>query len=869
MLENFINTVRRTTLSNGLTLLTRETRGTGVVAINTWVKAGYFHEPDEVAGMAHLFEHMFFKGSKNFPGAEEIAQHVSSLGGVTNAATIYDSTNYYFVMPVEGFVKGVEIQADAILHPLFHPEELKKEAEVVIEESNRKLDNPPAVATERMYETAFTDHRMRRWRIGSNEVLRNIRRDDLIVFFETLYRPSNIIVTIVGDVTHEEAILVVERTFGRLPAGSLKKERGPQEPLQDGFRFGESYSDIRQSFSVFGWHTPGEGSEEDETLELLSSVLGSGRSSRFYREVVGQGGANVVSAFNTVFEDIGIFTVRANYEDANLQEVEERILTQIERLKKFGPTDYELQLAKNRSESSLVFELEDVLGQAQLIAYFEARGAYEDIRKHIAKIRAVTPEMIRAAAEKYLTVDNLTLYHYRPAGSPFIDRDTALEMVRAAIEGAELKVPESIAIPALPAALAQSVSEPPVKRFVLSNGATLFVRERAGTPAVSAAIYFRGGRVHENSSIAGITQLMARTMRRGTRTRTGEQIDREIEFLGTALGIAVDEDFFGFSVDVLQPYFPAALSLLADVVLAPTFAPEGVEEEKYLQLAAIRRGLDSSSDRPFQLFFSTFYGNHPYALPDSGFLSSVEILGSHDLRDWYEQNVAADAALIVIVGDVVADDVYAVMEKTFAKLPKSVALRPAIPQVIPPQTQIEITETRNRKQTAVVIGYQTVPPPHPDWIPLRVLQDVTSGLAGTFFAELRGKRSLAYTVFAGDSSRQFAGAFVGYIASEASKEEAARKGLIDEMKRLGTDGIQPEDLARAKSYLSGATKIRLQTNSSLAAEIAQNYLYGLGLDFTERFLDRVHGVTLDELRAIAKKYLSHDNYTVATLRGKG
>jgi predicted Zn-dependent peptidase len=200
-------------------------------------------------------------------------------------------------------------------------------------------------------------------------------------------------------VTHEEAIQVVERTFGKLPAGTLKKERGPSEPPQREFRYGETYADIRQSFSVFGWHTPGEGSEEDETLELLSSVLGSGRSSRFYREVVGQGGANIVSAFNTVFEDIGIFTVRANYEDANLEEVEHRILTEIERMKKFGPTEYELQLAKNRSESSLVFELEDVLGQAQMIAYFEARGSYEDIRKHIAKIRAVTPEMIRAAAE--------------------------------------------------------------------------------------------------------------------------------------------------------------------------------------------------------------------------------------------------------------------------------------------------------------------------------------------------------------------------------------------------------------------------------------------------------------------------------------
>lgn len=224
--ERFIAPVHRTVLPNGLTVLTREEKGTGIVAINTWVKAGYFHEPDEVAGMAHLFEHMFFKGSKAFPGAEGIGRAVQGAGGVLNAGTIYDSTNYYVVVPKESFVRGVEVQADAIANPLFDPAELKKEAEVVIEESNRKLDNPPAVALERMFATSFTQHRFKRWRIGSNEVLRGIKRDNLLAFFETLYRPENIIVTVAGDVTPQEALAAVSKAYGSIPRGTLKKERG-------------------------------------------------------------------------------------------------------------------------------------------------------------------------------------------------------------------------------------------------------------------------------------------------------------------------------------------------------------------------------------------------------------------------------------------------------------------------------------------------------------------------------------------------------------------------------------------------------------------------------------------------------------------
>ena len=140
LLDSFLQDVRRQVLPNGLTLITHESPGSGVVAINTWVKAGYYHEPDEVAGMAHLFEHMFFKGSKRFPGAEQISREIAAVGGQTNAGTIYDSTNYYIVVPKEGFRRAVEIQADAVMNPLFDPAGIRKESEVVIEESIRKRD---------------------------------------------------------------------------------------------------------------------------------------------------------------------------------------------------------------------------------------------------------------------------------------------------------------------------------------------------------------------------------------------------------------------------------------------------------------------------------------------------------------------------------------------------------------------------------------------------------------------------------------------------------------------------------------------------------------------------------------------------------
>lgn len=868
ILDSFLESVRRTVLPNGLTLIARPQPGSGVVAINTWVKAGYFHEPDEVAGMAHLFEHMFFKGSKNFPGAEEIARQVSSLGGASNAGTIYDTTNYYFVLPSEGLARGIEIQADAIANPLFDPEELRKEAEVVIEESNRKLDSPAAVAIENMFATAFTRHRIRRWRIGSNEVLRDIRRDHLLAFFETLYRPENIVVSICGDFTHQEVLDVVSRSFGELPRGALVKERGPEEPPQTEFRFDETSGDIQQSWSVFGWHVPGIDHPDNVALDALSMVLGAGRYSRLYRSVVSSGAANTISADNTVYEDVGIFNVRLSADDESLEGAERIVMAEIERIRRFGPTRYELELGRNGAESAAIFELSDVLGQAQTLGWFEARGGYEKLGEYLTKIEALTPDDVKRVASEYLQPHNLTLYRYRRNGAPAGNRDEILEdLAAAAAEGSTTSHTE-LTHPALPPAPAGATGDQPAKRFTLSNGATLFVREIPGTPTVSTGVYFKGGRVHEHSAVAGITQLMGRTMKRGTTKRTMEEVDREIEYLGTQLGITIEDDYIGFSLDILRSHYAAGLEILVDVVRNPTFPDEEIDRARKQQIAAIRRSLDSTTARPFQLLRSTYYGSHPYGLPDGGFISSIELLTRDDLADWHAREIVADSCTIVVVGDVASDDVVRLMEEAFGSLPKSRALRRPVPAFEPITTTTEITEVRDKKQSAIAIGFTTVPPTHPDWITLRVIQDICSGLAGTLFAELRGRRSLAYTVYAGDGSNMLHGAFFAYIATDASKEAEAREALLAELRRLGVDGFSQDDLDRAKSHLSGTTRIRLQTNSAKRGEIAQAWLYNLGIDFTPRFLERVHATSLSDARAVAEKYLSGNSIVIATVKGR-
>src|SRR5438045_507283 len=200
-------------LKNGLTVIIREQQAVPLTSITTYVKAGYFDEDDRVSGISHVIEHMFLKGTSKRP-VGTIGRETQALGGYLNAYTYYDRTVYHTEVPAENMKKALEIQADALWNSTYDASELKKEIEVVLQENNRKLDNPSAVASEKLYATAFEQHRMRRWRIGTPEGLRALTRDDIVGYVKKYYRPSNIILSIAGSVSSEETIAEVVKLYG-------------------------------------------------------------------------------------------------------------------------------------------------------------------------------------------------------------------------------------------------------------------------------------------------------------------------------------------------------------------------------------------------------------------------------------------------------------------------------------------------------------------------------------------------------------------------------------------------------------------------------------------------------------------------------
>ena len=415
--------VERRTLPNGLRVLVRRDTSAPVVAIVTHVNAGYFDETDDVAGIAHVLEHMYFKGTSR-RAVGEIARQTKAVGGYLNAATIYDHTVYYTVVPASGFSAALDIQADAYRNSSIDPGELAKELEVIIQEAKRKVDNPGALAIETMYELLHDRHRIRRWRIGHEKGLRRLTRDDVVRFYRNFYQPSNTILVVVGDVEPARAFDEVDRLYGDIPPGEPARTLSPAEQGDPGFRYRELSGDIVQTQIAMGWRVPGTLHPDAPGLDMVATVLSAGRASRLYRAVRERKLATSIGAFNYTPREIGVFAVQGETPPDKAAEALTAAWDQLRRVRQEGVGSLELERARRINESRWIRRLEDMEGQANYLAEWEALGNWQLGERYYERMLTISADRLRELERLYLRDDQVAVLAYRPAKAPALARDT-------------------------------------------------------------------------------------------------------------------------------------------------------------------------------------------------------------------------------------------------------------------------------------------------------------------------------------------------------------------------------------------------------------------------------------------------------------
>ncbi|MDZ4660504.1 MAG: pitrilysin family protein [Pseudomonadota bacterium] len=410
--------VEKFKLNNGLNVLLYEDHSVPLVSYHTWFRVGSKNEKPGLTGMAHLFEHMMFKGTAKYP-AERFDQILQANGAVNNAFTSNDYTGYYIDAPSDKLEVLMDLESDRMTHLEVTEANLKSEREVVKEERRMRTENSiQGTLFELIFGAVFKVHPYKWPVVGWMEDLNRMKVSDCIAFYKKFYAPNNATLVIAGDISISKTKALVEKFYGSLPASTtLEKSEYQVEPLQRGERARQISKEVQTPTIGVTFKTSKAGTDDAYALDLLSNILGAGESSRLHRRLVyKEQKALSMQAFNYTLQDDGIFGIITSLRSGIKEDpVLQGIFGEIWRVKQILISEEELQKAKNSVMTDYVNSLKTIHGKGNIIAMNETLfGDYQMFFKDLDKYNAVTREKIQTVAEQYLKPEQRSIVRIYP-----------------------------------------------------------------------------------------------------------------------------------------------------------------------------------------------------------------------------------------------------------------------------------------------------------------------------------------------------------------------------------------------------------------------------------------------------------------------
>lgn len=403
-------------LANGLEVHVIPDPSTEIAVVNILYKVGSRDENEAKTGFAHLFEHLMFGGSQNIPSYDEPLQLV---GGENNAFTSPDITNYYITLPAANLETAFWLESDRMLSLSFDPRVLEVQQKVVIEEfKQRYLNQPYGDIWLKLRPLSYEVHPYK-WATIGKEIkhIEDATLADVKEFFFRFYRPNNAILVVAGKVTTEEVKRLSEKWFGPIPAGDVPERRLPAEPVQQAARQLNTEAKVPLSALYKAYHMGTRASADYHAADLMSDILGRGKSSRLYNALVKEKRIfNSIQAYVLGSIDPGLLVIDGKLNEGHgFEEAEEALNEIIGKLRDELVPGEELTKVKNKAESSWVFSEMELLNQAMNLGYMSFVGDPNWVNTEVEKIAAVSPGDIREQAQKILREENCSTLYYEAA----------------------------------------------------------------------------------------------------------------------------------------------------------------------------------------------------------------------------------------------------------------------------------------------------------------------------------------------------------------------------------------------------------------------------------------------------------------------
>jgi zinc protease len=815
------------TLPNGFTVLIETDHSAPVASVQVWVGTGSIHEgPWLGGGLSHFLEHMMFKGTDQ-RGPNEIATAVQEAGGYINAYTSFDRTVYWIDVPADGAATAIDLLADATLHSTLPENEFVKEQEVIRREFAMGFDDPNRMSTELMLSTAFAISPYRHPVIGHLEIFNRLTRDNLAAYYRDRYTPENMFLVVTGDVDPAQILEQATRSFGAAPRGAYPPLYIPREPDQLGRREAHEEFDTELTRCSLVWHIPTLTHPDTAALDVLATVLGGGRSTPLHLEIREK--LNLVhhiSSYTYIAGDIGVFGIDFVCRPDKRSVAEKAVLEIVERYRQQPPAESEVVKARKSILADHLHNLSTARGRASdigggwLLARNTNLGA-----EYLRQVASVTPADLQHVARRYLTSQGVTVTSLNPRGS-------------------------------LSASLPAASETPPrhIEKFTLPNGLRVLVCPDHKLPIVHLAAVFRGGLLAEESATNGITALAARTLIKGTPSRTAEEISEAIEAVGGHLRADSGNNSFSVAVEVMKPDLRLGLELLADVLINASFPEDEIAREKEDQIAGIKAEDEQITSIARRALRRAVFADHPYGLRSSGTPESVDSLTREQLLDFRRRCVSGNNGVLAVFGDISAEEVRTLAREFFSAMPDGELLMTDPPVAQPLDEPREIVVHEPKQQAVLMAGFRGADALDADRVALELIDVASSDMASRFFLRIREQLGLAYFVGASQMMGFAPGIFTFYLGTDPAKVDLVRRHFDEEIASLAEGGLTAKELARAKKKLIGSEAIRNQSLEAFAHTAAVDELYGLGADHHRQRIAEIEAVTAEQVRAVAQKY---------------
>jgi len=855
-------------LANGLQVYESLDRSTPNVTVQVWYGVGSKNDPAGRSGFAHLFEHMMFKATRDLP-AESFDRLTEDVGGMNNASTFDDFTNYYEVVPANHLERLIWAESERMGALVIDEPNFKSERDVVKEELRQRVLATPYGRLFALYvpEATYTTHPYHRPGIGSIEELDAATLDDVRAFHEEYYRPDNAALIVVGNFDAAQLNAWIDKYLGPLkpPAKAMDRVSVVEPPRKGPGVFNGYGPNVPLPAVAITWLGPKASDPDAPALKVLDAILSGGKSSRLYDSLVydKQIAAEIYSNADLPAQP-GNFMVGAVMASGHtIDEGEKALLAQVEALRKAPPTAAELAEAKNELIAGKLRERETIDGRGFALGYaLRIDGDAAKANTELSDLQAVSAADVQRVAQKYLDPQTRMTIRYQsesarpkgeaPPAAPTPPKQVATYTgpVFQLLPEAQRQKPPPIGAPVEP------VLPKPAEK-TLANGLRVIVARSSSLPLVTADLTIRTGGWADPTGLSGVAGMTADMLTEGTKTRSARQIARQTEALGANLESGASLEASSVTLNVMTDKLAAAMPIMADVARNPAFAADELERQRAQSLDGLRvayqePGQVSAFAAAPVVFAGTAFGHVSTGTPGSiAKLKPTDLSALHTA--WYRP----DNAILVLTGDITAEQGFALAEKAFGGWAKPATPLPPAPTIRPaPKGRTIVIDLPGTGQAAVNLVKPGIPRSDPDYYPGIVANTILGGgYSSRLNLEIRIKRGLSYSASSNLSANRTTGSF---RAAAQTKNESAPQvlDLIDEqVKAMEASPPTADELKARQSTLVGSYGRRLATTEGLANILGSLALYGVPLDEVTRYTAKVEAVTPAQVQAFAKRIM--------------